>query len=336
MSVTLGELLQMVPPETEQKVASVISRYNRTVRDLLRREMALRLSLSEESEATKERSGTSVPVHVVPGYPIEYRDIVVPEEYRLSLMLAPLRADLVNFIRSGKKIVDNLPDITPRHILDTVDMHFPHSLRAATELLAIIDKYDPIKLWFDPPDSEYVPRSYILDFLGVYRYRAVPKGSEKVDARIELYWGPIGLCAASLGVSVEGLTLKVLAHELAHAYSHLGYDIDGRRWTNTGFGASDRAVVEGLAQYYAHRTVAEMSGRAPEGLDAYRKLVPRQPPPYQTHERWEKGVDGSGGFTPEEVRLAMVATRRLGAVQLDAFEQQLGEARGNLRQVSRS
>ena len=32
------------------------------------------------------------------------------------------------------------------------------------------------------------------------------------------------------GFDVEALTYVVLAHELAHAYTHLGRDIDGNAW----------------------------------------------------------------------------------------------------------
>lgn len=44
--------------------------------------------------------------------------------------------------------------------------------------------------------------------------------TDDANARIGLFWGVIGLVSRHLGVSVAGLTVKVLAHELAHAYSH--------------------------------------------------------------------------------------------------------------------
>ncbi len=69
----------------------------------------------------------------------------------------------------------------------------------------------------------------------------------KYSTQICLYWGVIGLVARLLGVSVEGLTITVLAHEYAHAYTHLGFDRSGGRWTGEAFGASEHELVEGLA-----------------------------------------------------------------------------------------
>jgi len=63
----------------------------------------------------------------------------------------------------------------------------------------------------------------------------------------------IGVCAGWLGVPVEELAAVVLAHELAHAYTHLGRDVDGRRWEAQAFRDGEHAPKEGLAQYYTAR-----------------------------------------------------------------------------------
>ena len=106
---------------------------------------------------------------------------------------------------------------------------------------------------------------------------------ESLDASIELYWGVIGICAADLNVSVEGLALKVLAHEWGHAYTHVGLDIDGTRWPSDGFSETDKAVKEGLAQFCALKVVEDLKWGFPEGLDAYNAILPRQPKIYRTH-----------------------------------------------------
>jgi hypothetical protein len=78
------------------------------------------------------------------------------------------------------------------------------------------------------------------DVLGAYFFR-VPE--------IRLYWVVIGITARALGVPPDALTIVVLAHELAHAYTHLGRDIDNERWDTERFAKSDLDIVEGLAQY---------------------------------------------------------------------------------------
>ena len=71
------------------------------------------------------------------------------------------------------------------------------------------------------------------DILGAYFFR-VPA--------ISVYWMVIGIMSGVLGVSVEALTIVVATHELAHAYSHLGRDIDGGRWETEAFARADASV----------------------------------------------------------------------------------------------
>jgi hypothetical protein len=56
-----------------------------------------------------------------------------------------------------------------------------------------------------------------------------------------------------MGCTVEDLTVVVLTHELAHAYTQLGADIEGRRWPAAAFAAAESGLKEGLAQYYTDR-----------------------------------------------------------------------------------
>ena len=65
--------------------------------------------------------------------------------------------------------------------------------------------------------------------LGRYIYRKSNLFNE-LDCSIQLYWGIIWLISSQIGVDIEDLAVVVLAHELAHAYTHIGLDIDGRNW----------------------------------------------------------------------------------------------------------
>jgi len=82
--------------------------------------------------------------------------------------------------------------------------------RFAERMLATADRFDFVKWILDVRE----------DVLGLY---TVP--GEHPHARVDLYWGVIGLVAGMLAVSVEDLTAVVLAHECAHAYTHLGSDM---------------------------------------------------------------------------------------------------------------
>jgi hypothetical protein len=154
--------------------------------------------------------------------------------------------------------------------------------------------------------NEFQLTNFILevneDVLGGYRYR-VHKGYDDPKPRIQLYWGVIGLVAQDLGITLEDLTGVVLAHELSHAYSHVGSDADDHCWATDLFAVSDHELKEGLAQYYTMRVCQRIEKLHPTLLKAFEKLLLHQPPAYRTHAEWENA-------TAERVRLAMLETRR--------------------------
>jgi hypothetical protein len=65
----------------------------------------------------------------------------------------------------------------------------------------------------------------------------------------------------------------------------------------------------------------------PEILDAFEKLLEKQPEAYHTHEPWLK--DG----TPELVRLAMLEVRRQGGETIAQFEAALQVAEDRLGKI---
>jgi hypothetical protein len=163
------------------------------------------------------------------------------------------------------------------------------------------------------------------DVLGAYFYeRSTQGGKGHIDdgtSRIELFWGVIGLVSKLLGVSVAALTVKVLAHELAHAYTHRGADADGRRWDSAGLRNAERALKEGLAQYYTYRVLERLGKQAPDAMDAYERLLPHQPEIYRTHLNWVKDR------SQEEVRDAMLTIRCRASGTVGEFESLLAETR---------
>lgn len=154
------------------------------------------------------------------------------------------------------------------------------------------------------------------DILGAYFFR-VPE--------VHLYWMVIGLVAGVLGITAESLTVVVATHELAHAYSHLGRDIDGTRWETEAFARADLNIVEGIAQFYTEVISRKLETRNPPVFPAYKKLTDIQQGPYRVHEEWAKRKSGDKD-TPlpqagEIVRATLVQCRSRGVDDYGMMQQ---------------
>jgi hypothetical protein len=87
-------------------------------------------------------------------------------------------------------------------------------------------------------------------------------------------------------------TVVVATHELAHAYGHLGRDIDGKKWETEAFARADLNIVEGIAQFYTEVVSRKLETRNPPVLPAHQKLTEIQQGPYRVHEEWAKRKTG--------------------------------------------
>jgi hypothetical protein len=242
----------------------------------------------------------------------------------LPILLAPRRSELQLLHCSTRLVGKDLISLLPKNITEEgcfagIDEKLLTTHYFAEYLLKISQSFDLVKELHAVED----------DILGEYRWGVDRQG--QASASIRLYWCVIGLIARALGVSVEGMTVKVLAHELAHAYTHLGADIDGYRWSSKDFSNSKRAVKEGLAQYYTRQLVGRLAVRMPEAQEAYQQLLPHQPPDYQVQERWIED-----GASAEHIRLAMMLFRRNSGSTLEEFEEFLKRAKLELGQPHRA
>jgi hypothetical protein len=125
----------------------------------------------------------------------------------------------------------------------------------------------------------------------------------------------IGVYSARLSVSIEDLTIVVLTHELAHAYTHAGADIDGTRWDTHAFERADPRITEGLAQSYTETVLNRLAYQQPGAKIAFDALLNLQSPAYTEFKTWT-GSDEPRG---ELVRAAMIQTRTTRNVNYDAF-----------------
>jgi hypothetical protein len=146
-----------------------------------------------------------------------------------------------------------------------------------------------------------------VDWLGAYFFR---------KPAVEIYWIPIAITAGLCDVEVEALTYVVLAHELAHAYTHVGQDIDGHSWDTTDFAVADPYIVEGLAQYYTQILCGRVEQRYPAALEAFLALLARQSGPYSDFGTWNLEVRDPG----EHMRRSMLSARRLGMRDYGVFQ----------------
>lgn len=132
-----------------------------------------------------------------------------------------------------------------------------------------------------------------MDVLGVF---SASKHTVRIYAQIIAYY------SIRLDVSAKDLAFVVLTHELAHAYTIAGYDINGSRglmkqkhyhW--------DTYVVEALAQYYTEAICKQLGSGF---LDTFSKLKRKQTDTYSKYKSL-LNVD----LDHEKVRRSMIAYR---------------------------
>ena len=324
MAIALTVLIDRVAPETESAVEQTRNRFNQAVRQILRAETRLNLSSVVAGDNGEEREIRNVRVFVSPGMPKELQPLEFDENFWLAIELAPLRGLLTTTQHAMAELSDPIHRLMSReefHARFSEADHAVWEMQSLTsQLLAEAAKFDLLKKVFAIDE----------DVLGLYSYRLSTQeglfdSEPSPNVRADLYWGVIGLVSKVLGVSVEALTVKVLAHELAHAYTHIGADADGQRWSSELFAKADRGLKEGLAQYYTVRVLDRLARQIPEALEAYKRLLPHQPEVYSAHLPWLEH------FTPEEVRDAMLSARRGGDGTMANFAGALQNARKRLR-----
>lgn len=173
-----------------------------------------------------------------------------------------------------------------------------------------LEKYNLKKiqrlLFFEPGRSK--------DIFGAYYFK---------DSRIELYYIPLIIFSQINEIDLEYLIVVILAHELAHAYHHIGFDTDGVSWSKMA--DVDLGIKEGLAQYYTALYVDEQKNIYPGIEGAYRQMLDFQSGPYLVHESWLKS------FKKEHVKHAFNVTRRNGNLDYDEFENILKRAKDQLK-----
>ena len=285
-----AQFLDRYDPQLTETVERAFKKWNNVIRDCLRAETAFRLTVGEDTQA--------VPVRVQDGLPAPFAEVLRqfdPREWDLLLN----RAVLGQSTSGIQFLLDRFRQISEWEPIKPCPAQFEEVHHTGILLATIIEELQKLQLLKQI-------RTIERDILGAYFFR-VPE--------IHLYWMVIGFFAGYLAVPVEALTVVVAAHELAHAYTHLGRDIDGDRWNTQAFAEADAGIVEGLAQFYAEVVSEKLMGRFPEVLHAYKELLGFQSGPYTVHKDWKVSDEAAG----EVVRISMVRCRSNRVKALDDF-----------------
>jgi hypothetical protein len=324
MPIQLIDLIARVPAEVKDEVRRTREKTRSIVQDALRTECRLVMRTAEEAEENKP--GGQVPVEIKTGCPAALDSISFPDEYEAILLLSRFRQALEQS-RDGVKGLLQLrealacPSLSEWVGVDEKELRA--TARWVRTLLDLLDQHDPLKRVLGVHE----------DILGVYAYdvRNEPADEYEVNrATIRLYWGVIGLVSEWMGCAVEDLTVVVLTHELAHAYTQLGADIEGRRWPASAFAAAESGLKEGLAQYYTDRVLRRLERRFGGALKVYEAMLPGQPDAYRAHQNWVQD------YSPEAVRRAMLEVRRWGEGELADFNRRLDDAKQQLQPEEKS
>jgi len=137
-------------------------------------------------------------------------------------------------------------------------------------------------------------------------------GSYKpAERQVAVYWIPLAIFSSSSGLDLEELTKVVLVHEYAHAFTHVGLDINNRRWGTKEFIRADRLLTEGLAQFYTAEITSKMRriDWRDDEVDAYatyERLLKYQSRMYHSHLPW---MHEDTGLSGEAIRFALLEAR---------------------------
>ena len=322
--MNIQELIEYLPQDTQEKVEEAKKQFNQIIREAIRQETRLRLLSKDENMFDENASLTlRVKINTSAGYPQILKDFFIPEEFRIAAHLSQIKHELIKLKESAGEVTQSIIALQDYdEILKFVGGSICYANDEARELLQMAEQYDLAKELL----------KIELNILGSYSYNTGFQRSRNdifdselinINPEINLYWAVIGLVSGSIGVDINSLTAVVLSHELAHAYTHLGCDINGNRWNDEGFYYTESSVKEGLAQYYTERVAQKLKIKFPEIPIAYERLLEKQREEYLLHKKW---IDNKR-IEPETIRTALINRRTGSPIGIDEFEDLLDQTK---------
>ena len=289
-------------PDAERITVESVEAWRRKAREALARETALRMTWEDYKEI--------VPIRVIPGIPRHLVDIL--DEIDPDLLFLVLNRRQIRAAASGLRFAE-----THSAKLDRLAPEYVQPI-SWVEIATLRERFSKIGDWLD---SVRIPKPEVIvnrDILGAYWYR---------KPEITIHWQTIGISSMILGLPVADITATVLFHELAHAWHHRGFDIDGRQWDTDSFARSNLYVVEGVAQFYAALLTATFSRQHPQLKATWDAMEALDRGPYLAHLPWTKLPRGR-----EVIRAAMLDTRLQSGrgVTFPEFEASIENALGRI------
>lgn len=300
MQRKLIDILKLIGGDTQQQVENATVRWRNDIREQIKSLTGFKLSYRENGKVVQ----VTVPLSVEPGLPAPLESLMneeLPDDERWAVELIGAWKERIESLSVSANQLEPLVNS-----LSELPSWSERALKYRQTLTDVQDMTDQMRAY--AVLAKLLKRMMAIedDILGAYFYHEESSlfGYSARKMKIEIYWLVIGSVARIIGASVEGLTAVVLAHEIAHSYTHVARDLDWKCWESS-FANSDREVKEGLAQFYTHLTMTKMREQGEVDLwDAYERLLNHQQGPYLCHLEWV------GHCSPEVMREALVKTRR--------------------------
>lgn len=274
-------------PNIYDKIHHAYKRWNQPIRDYLRTETGLRMNIGEDTQ--------SVPVTLEYGLPDHFKQALSDFEDSGLEWLLLNRPQIESSIKGLSLISAGLDLFGVNRLLN--NKHIPQDRIASSieiakckntfeTLLKIADEFAFTKRIFDIEK----------DVFGIYTPHR---------PAVKIMWLPIAIVSLNNDIDPEALTVVVLAHELAHAYTHVGRDIDGNQWHTQDMVNAELKIVEGLAQYYTEAVCERLASRFPKALEVFNIFLDNQPECYTAYLNWFEKGERSG----EVIRSALLECR---------------------------
>lgn len=281
---SLKEIKQHYETKYVKEFKRIIDTWNNRIRSFIKQSMGVSLSFEKE-----ERH--SINIEVLPAHNQNFFDLIEDEFSNLDFDELYFLTNLLNEIKYSKPyIIKTKGEPSLKKLEDFIKERLKEY-----DLSFIIGK---LFSFLKPKD----------DIIGNYDPHA---------GQVNIYVAPIVILSKLTKIKQESLIIITLAHELAHAHSHLGRDKDGHFWVN--FEDSDMYLAEGVAQYYTERFVRKFKDVNSNLQINFKELLKMQPHQYNIHTVWDANF--------EQVASALIQVRRKKQVNYQDFEMGLKDAK---------